>query len=479
MASLGSLPFDLKMLILEHTSSTKDQTSLSRTCKSFYGVTKTQYWDSIRLSAYRKDTINDLTAELHGLWKIRRLKAEKTTQELLDIRNEFQKLEALPDYDSEEISWEKINELVSLRKTIRWFTIHFFKHHLSLQSTSLGRHHEPAPSLTELARVDNAFCTLWMWMEASYETHTIQSWDYGVFQLVSGWALVGRYPPGPACTESIHAALRFLQSTLAPMIEKYAVSLDPARLVQTSQSQPLECPTCYISNGVSSFILINSGLDGARKILESPPYEQLAISAQHFEATEEIYYTRRAAITQYMDDVISSCWGASSTCLYLSSRLLWRPQENGTKYYFSFEPWYHPDETGLDSSAVFWDDERLRRWGYQTPSDILTSTADADFLLREFRSGSRDQACGVCRAEWKCQSRYDKVHEAACLSLGRRLQLLAPMFNTHIAQARIPHGDRKDRRGGKIRSYLRAKRGEFGSRIKKVFSRFFQYKMVS
>ncbi|KAF3913035.1 hypothetical protein ABW21_db0204585 [Orbilia brochopaga] len=308
------LPLDVKIELLKHASP-KDQASLTLTCKSFYEISKTAYWHSIRLAAFHNAIPSCITRELIGLWRLRKLKAEKTTDELLCAWSAEQRMR-LPRYESFLGTQEWLDELASLQDLVHWFTMRLFesrrKQQLSVNNP------KPPPTSEQVSDIYSSFCILWMWMEACYDARRTRYWGHSVAQLVFQWALLDldRYPSARLHKWfTLRKALNFLLSELGPLIKFQIWRIPDAdgELEPTNKEtfRPWvaeckkcnQCTECYRSLGPAHLFLTKFGFDGAKSLLESLDSEEI-ITAQAYKADKKRYQTRSRGEVEWSDQLL-------------------------------------------------------------------------------------------------------------------------------------------------------------------------------
>ncbi|KAK6524458.1 hypothetical protein TWF281_011366 [Arthrobotrys megalospora] len=355
MSPIVELPPELKLEIICHLDSIADLTSVSHTCRSFHDMTKEEYWNTVEKTVFRNETAT-LPPEWNSLSDLRYFKAGKTYRELLGI-NPF-----LIDIDLKQ----DLDGLVDLRKTVRWFTRRFFQQQLK------DKPGEAAPSYTEIARVDGAFCVLWLWMECFYEPTK----RLDVMRGLIGWALGEGYSEYQM-THGTHlgtllACYFFLMSQLEHLGRLLALRKSRDDLEQLSGLCP--CLDQYFSIGIPNMLLISEGLDGVKALLEHSLHDQLVGAAPYFdhlvETADDIYspifdWENTAS---YFITEINNFWSPSLSSPELSSRPLWNLPPHMRIYRHYAPPWQQPK--GFQHMATFWDDERLSRWGWRPSFDI-------------------------------------------------------------------------------------------------------------
>ncbi|EPS40644.1 hypothetical protein H072_5446 [Dactylellina haptotyla CBS 200.50] len=255
-------------------------------------------------------------------------------------------------------------ELVNLRRTVRWFTIKFFQQQLK------DMPNEAAPSYNEISRVDNAFCVLWLWMEASYEP---TKRGCGIGDLIL--RVIGLddetcdqvYGNNTGTLVVLYIFLTSQLEHLGPLLadEKSEDHLDHL-------ARHTFCLGRYICLGIPNLILIFKGLDGVKRMLESPLDYQLVEAAAYFDHIVETRHDFYAdfgemEIVKHFILMIDELWSLDldgSEQLY--SRPLWKVP--GATYQYYSEPWCQREE--FQYLATFWDDKRLLSWGYRPASEI-------------------------------------------------------------------------------------------------------------
>ncbi|KAJ6263169.1 hypothetical protein Dda_1730 [Drechslerella dactyloides] len=385
MTHFTTIALEMKLQIFKSIDSVKDLSSLYATCSNFYNIRKSGFAKSIALSVFEKETAAGITAELVALAKLRKLKAwrgcdSKTIEEL-----------NAPDLNG--ITWPaddpSLSELVGIRRTVCWFTRQFFEYHLA------KRKQTARPSTDEIARVEDAFCLFWLWIEAA-DDQTQQLSD-SIEQLLCD-ALMSAQPHRKA---SPHSALmltvyHFLLSKLEKLGLSYARTLDTAYV--QSIAEWCNCFTLYLRVGIPSLLLMHFGLDGVTELLRGSPDDRSFAVAKVFDHVK----LRALDAGSWGDDNIGInrlyglLDGYSIGDLELSTRPLWKCP--GRTYNPKVRAWGQLDP--LDYEAIFWDDERLIRWGYHVPLHIIASTRNRkDLARRKFL----ERICTECRPEWKCR----------------------------------------------------------------------------
>ncbi|KAK6525946.1 hypothetical protein TWF281_010988 [Arthrobotrys megalospora] len=374
MTTLNELPCEIKLEIAANLDSTADFIALSQTCSELRSI---KHYKSIRRKVFENETKHRLTPELIALWNVRHFKSQhetlqRTNQGLGTSRVEFQ-----AQTDEQIIS--NLSDIAGLRRVIRWFTVQFFEYNLR------ERPGEDPPTATEISRIDNAFCALWFWMETPYDLlrFTPQSSDTP--------RQLDNLVMGLTCSTS-DAAVRlsvysFLRSQLAAMKQVYqSTNFSPEAVGYLAQVSP--CITRYLNIGVPNMLLMKLGLDGVKKLLTDLEKQhpcQLAPVLAHPTTEERYPYDEEQLITYFTSMINSS--RDSSTTTALGRRPLWKNGHNPS--------W---SQAGIDPKIVFWDDARLRRWGY----NYNVNVGNRGMIGVLWGAGEKRQHCLKCLPEWQC-----------------------------------------------------------------------------
>ncbi|KAF3919425.1 hypothetical protein ABW21_db0208374 [Orbilia brochopaga] len=381
MANFTTIPIELKIKIFEYGDSSEDLASLFATCRVFRGVRESKYADDITRSVFKNETVANKTAELVALAKLRSLKSWRLSN------SDKGALDRLA-IDA------PLSDLLEIRRTICWFTRKFFEHKLA-ESRHANQADISGPSREETSRVENAFCLLWMWIEAADDS--TQGLGVSIQELLEE-AFKGAQQDQKASPHSaiVLTVYHFLISQIKNLGPLYVETLEAEYV--TSIAECCGCFTRYLRLGIPNLLMMRLGLDGLAKLLKEPISHQISAVKDVFDLVQQRTLDSHA----WGDDSEALCrlYGLldrySAADSKLSRRPLWK--SSGKVYNPNRMAWSQPDP--LDYEAVLWDDQRLVRWGYHPAAKIdnsdlyLSGTASETFT---------SNSCTECQPEWECE----------------------------------------------------------------------------
>ncbi|KAK6353997.1 hypothetical protein TWF730_008417 [Orbilia blumenaviensis] len=338
MTSINQLPVELRIEILTHLRSTQDLAAATDSCYGLYALKQLKYWGTVQNLVFDNDTSDHLTGDLLGLWNVRRVKLHlKTSAGSKDC------VKRACDASHEE---PRLSELSELRRTIRSFTVKFLRHHLKGKP-------EEKPTDAEIARVDDAFCTLWLWAEVASDLINFNPSApelSPIFRYISN-----HHEDKPLHASTVLVAYKFLQSQLAYIVKP---------CVNKMSSERMENLSCFC------FCLTRClGLDGLEDFFNILPEKQVDRTRtyldRHFQKSNHYPFCRVDLLGHFFSMIDELCTPPYHS---LGLRPLWK-QHDGTYRIFA-HPW---NQCGLILDAIFWDDERLLKWGYQRPMRLLAN----------------------------------------------------------------------------------------------------------
>ncbi|KAJ6258276.1 hypothetical protein Dda_7196 [Drechslerella dactyloides] len=350
MATFTTLPLELKIEILNHLDSLNDLSSIFNSCSDFYSIQQSKYANSIMSSVFQNDLSVSMSAELVALANLRELKAGKSSSELLAIEFPRGGQQLAPTENS------KLADLVEIRRITGWFALKFFEYQFKKRpQTHPSQSHSSHPSVQEFRRVQDAFCLLWLWIEAAYEP-TRRGLRMRIDSLIEGalHSAQGYEKISPQATVVL-GVYSFLISRLEHLGPLYTQSLDSEEVSSTAKRY--RCFTQYLQMGIPTLLLLRNGLDGVAELLRSPIGDQLSMVADVFESAGPTApahrYCLEGSATLYALLDLYSGWPSSD--IKLSARPLWKTPVK--TYQICRLPWNQQEH--LDYEASFWDDDRL------------------------------------------------------------------------------------------------------------------------
>ncbi|KAK6358945.1 hypothetical protein TWF696_000119 [Orbilia brochopaga] len=296
MTPILGLPVELLLDIFGLLDGPGDLHAVCDTCTKLRAIKTTKPWDGVLQKVYEKETLTTMTAELYGLWAVRKIKASagNSQQKLMDSSIPFhqagykQDQKLLPAYEKDITA--HITEIAKLRRTIRWYTLRYLKQHLKGDGNSLYCENDrklPGSTSCELKDMyDNAFCLVWLWIEASYVS--TKRWSGDIDTMVA-WALAGPFWPGGHNPGFVLNACRFIQEELSAACEAFTEVPVNECLYRRMANGPFGCgstdrltpytnwPLSNMRNILPDVIMIALGVDGVRDMLETPLKQQVAL----------------------------------------------------------------------------------------------------------------------------------------------------------------------------------------------------------
>ncbi|EGX43998.1 hypothetical protein AOL_s00210g159 [Orbilia oligospora ATCC 24927] len=151
-----------------------------------------------------------------------------------------------------------IPQISNIRRTIRWFSLRFIKHHWR------KRPEETPPTATEINRIDNAFCALWLWMEIPYDALNINPYMLETATSIFGTPVDLRCSAQDAAIRlGVYTFLRARITEIGPLRLK---AMDKEVLVDITRISP--CLTRYFKIGVPNIVMMNFGLQGIKNLID-------------------------------------------------------------------------------------------------------------------------------------------------------------------------------------------------------------------
>ncbi|KAK6334793.1 hypothetical protein TWF718_010238 [Orbilia javanica] len=358
--SILDLPLDIKIELLTSLSSVVCLRSILLTCRTFFDVSQTQLWDAI----YRNVLEKEMGVAGQSLVNMRRFKARRTEAELI---------EALPTKEDErpESKDTYLSELLSVRQPVRFFSRLFFRTRFQSRREKLEplvREEDILADMktvteSEYARVDEAYYTLWLYKELNYSVE-LRSLDQ--VATLNNWALRcddGSLKVIPDVGILSHVLRVTSTEIIYPHVQKYNKTLGLIELHAIGEIVEALC--LYEKHGVASILITQLGFDGLQTLLESPEERiQEVISDTYWYPLEATIRGENPpnSITQF-SSIITDCWQYMRPGCQCFKRRAWG-NPNGI-YRENVAPWnQHPP---FDITALVWDDDRLRSWGYFYP----------------------------------------------------------------------------------------------------------------
>ncbi|KAK6513028.1 hypothetical protein TWF506_009190 [Arthrobotrys conoides] len=181
MPNLSTIPIELRIQILSELDNLGDLKAAIESCQQMHVMQECPAnWEYIFTKVVQNDweasSIDvDLERQLISLYK----------WQVRDGIFTGRHAKTLPALEGKEfIGPIGRARLLRLHRVIRWHSRLFLEYHLAARKEAGG------PSQTELARLDSAFCILWIWIEALYPTDL--AIDQVLFIGISSYALEGQ-----------------------------------------------------------------------------------------------------------------------------------------------------------------------------------------------------------------------------------------------------------------------------------------------
>ncbi|KAK6507747.1 hypothetical protein TWF481_006169 [Arthrobotrys musiformis] len=382
---IDKIPLEVQLEIASNLDDTADFIALGQTCRELRSI---RLYKSVRNRFFENETRKKLTPELTGLWNSLRYKSHLFSKR--ENPNTDAAKKAFKPQTKEEMLGS-ISEIAKVRSIIRWFTLKFIKHEWR------HRKEEPSPTATEIERIDNAFCALWFWMETPFEVMRIDPYNFETATSIFS------EPVHLKCSTS-DAGVRlgvynFLRGRIA-RIKEFRLSFHTKEdLNSIATISP--CTTRYFKIGVPNTAMITLGLQGLKKLLTGKRESDLLrlipcvmhpIHRRGYPHDEhQLLHCFTSLIGHYKENSTEE----------LSQRAFWTDPSsiciNGEA------SWVQP---GIDMNAMFWDDERAKRWGYHPAKEHLTKEEiqkrEDLALLKEGQNEVKTQTCTDCEPEWEC-----------------------------------------------------------------------------
>ncbi|KAF3275236.1 hypothetical protein TWF970_006959 [Orbilia oligospora] len=377
--TLTNIPLDIKLEIASSLSSVADFIALSRTCSTFRSI---KSFRAIRTEVFDNETRENLTPELTGLWNSLRFHFQRKLPPSQDPG----------EADSENVTTSNIKfqphgreqmlshipQISNIRRTIRWFSLRFIKHHWR------KRPEETPPTATEINRIDNAFCALWLWMEIPYDALNINPYMLETATSIFGTPVDLRCSAQDAAIRlGVYTFLRARITEIGPLRLK---AMDKEVLVDITRISP--CLTRYFKIGVPNIVMMNFGLQGIKNlIVYRPDQRTLGLVPCLLHPTLMNRYPRDEHQLLHCFTSLINYYRESSTETLRRQRFWKSPEAICVQ---EEAPWVQP---GLDIKIVFWDDERLLKWGYNSATHYLTESELAEKSIswrKEFKGLQKD-----------------------------------------------------------------------------------------
>ncbi|KAK6525353.1 hypothetical protein TWF694_005492 [Orbilia ellipsospora] len=392
-----SIPLDIKILIMKALDNLDHLDALSYSCRSFYSIRSSELWDKIQLFVIRKNT----TPSMNAFLRIRRFKKGKNDSQLVDITPSRR-------HEEDEEPGVYLANRLSIRKTIRWFSKKIFKYYRKDAQDESSERYPIQPSSNEIRRLEDALLEFWFHLETLYEPSFSVAYDYGEPGLayrLKRWALgadkdVCFVQPDVPVQMAIHESI---QALLRPFVWRYRG--ESYECIRPSQSQmEIMCPSEYHKFGMPNNLMIMLGLSGVQEFLESAWRVQISIMNRSHDHAED-YCTGHgigsdgAGLEHFtkLFDELQRKYKAD-----LSSRPLWNGNSQTDKSYvykLDLAPWNQGDD--FEYRMAFWDDQRLKNWGYQLPESIDTTKRKRDDNP-SLREKVKHGVCTDCLPAWGC-----------------------------------------------------------------------------
>ncbi|EWC46292.1 hypothetical protein DRE_04463 [Drechslerella stenobrocha 248] len=366
----NDIALDIKLEILAHINSVGDLRSLMFTCRAFYDISQTYFWEPIYTSVLE----NELGAVGRNLVKLRRFKASKTNQEMETAlpTEADDKPKSIPGY---------LSELIQTRRTVRFYTCRLFEAMLFDQTdvltavTADGSRKFRTPTAasireSEYLRVDQAYYIWWLWGELDRIAMVRTTKDSAILM---EWALWNkdRSLKFPFDLGVLYTVYRVTNCRIIyPYVKRCAVrelslmSLEEKRRLY-NRSEGL---CTFTRETVSTALLRKLGFDGLETLLKGPQGECLDTIRRFYRSPIEPtigvdVYVGHAIL---WSETLTAWWEYTLKRNWEITRPLWK--ESGGIYKWNRAPWNQND--GFDILGVVWDDERLTSWGYKKPVGV-------------------------------------------------------------------------------------------------------------
>ncbi|KAF3921847.1 hypothetical protein AA313_de0207139 [Arthrobotrys entomopaga] len=385
-----SIPLNVKILIMRALDSLDDLDALSHSCQSFYGIRKSELWNKIQLSVVENGTNQNMNA----LLKIRRFKKGKSDDDLIDVQSSQE------DEENEEPGTYLAN-ILEVRNTIRWFSKKLLEYYRKDTQDGSSDRSPIQPSSNEIRRLEDALLEFWFHLETEYDppfaergfTGTLIGWVIGADE-----KLCFLQPDVPVQI-AIHNCI---QALLQPLVWRYRE--ETLESMTYSPMHEINCRSEYHKVGMPNNLMLQLGLNGIQNFLTSPWELQKSMMWRahnyaedyadgHGLGSDGLGLHRFTNLFQ---------WLQTKSRADLSLRPLWKKSDGISEphvYKLSLSPWNQGDD--FDYRMAFWDDQRLKEWGYRLPESIDTSKrmpSESPSLRRTQRHG----ICTDCRPEWRC-----------------------------------------------------------------------------
>ncbi|KAF3222970.1 hypothetical protein TWF192_005180 [Orbilia oligospora] len=388
--TLTNIPLDIKLEIASSLSSVADFIALSRTCSTFRSI---KSFRAIRTEVFDNETRENLTPELIGLWNSLRFHFQRKLPPSQDLGEAdsgnvpTSNIKFQPHGREQMLS--HISQISNIRRTIRWFTLRFIKHHWR------KRPEEKTPTATEISRIDNAFCALWLWMEIPYDALNINPYMLETATFIFGTSVDLRCSaPDAAIRLGVYTFLRARITEIGPLRLK---AMDKEVLVDIARISP--CLTRYFKIGVPNIVMMNFGLQGIKNlIIYRPDQRTLGLVPCLLHPTLMNRYPRDEHQLLHCFTSLINYYRESSTETLRRQRFWKSPEAICVR---EEAPWVQP---GLDIKIVFWDDERLLKWGYNSARHHLTESELAEKSI-SWRKEFKGVNCTGCEPGWDCSHR--------------------------------------------------------------------------
>ncbi|EGX50431.1 hypothetical protein AOL_s00076g195 [Orbilia oligospora ATCC 24927] len=403
--SILDWPLDIKLDFLESLDSIASLRSILLTCHIFFDISQTQLWTPI----YTKVLERDIGVAGQALVKMRRFKSRRTEVELI---------EALPTVEDEKPKSRQLHlsELLSVRKPVRFFSHLFFRTRFENRRKKFKIEARPEDILadmktiteSEYARVDEAYYTLWLYKELNYNVELRSLEQVTAMNNWALWEENGSLRVTPDIGILSHVLRVTSTEIIYPYVQHYnrTLSLEELHAIV----DVIEALCLYEKHGVASMLITRLGFDGLQKVLESSEEQiQKTISDIYWYPVEAAAQgvTPPNSITQF-PSLITDFWRYMEPNYKGDTRRVWK--QPGGIYRTTVAPWnqYPP----FDITALVWDDERLKSWGYYYPIGM-----DLGGSKRAYDMTLEDQMCTEDCSILRCTQRNPE-DEFSCLGCG-------------------------------------------------------------
>ncbi|KAK6334048.1 hypothetical protein TWF696_002552 [Orbilia brochopaga] len=368
------VPLDIKLCILESIETVDSLTSLMLTCHAFYDISQTHLWNSI----LKRTLERDVDPVGRTLVKLLRFKAGKTVEELAT---------ALPTKkdDDHETAPGYLDDLMSTRRTVRFFTKLFFEEMFYEQLTGPWGDIEvtkaeiaalmPTISKSEYARVEKAYYILWLFLELNLDGY-VQSLGQTTThcEIMNKWTIWNE-----DCSARFEVDLGLLyvvhNITDHRLICRYRDSCRrrmKRRTMTGKERHPYDiCPATPLPVSPLEYL----GFKKFEALLRTPLEERRAIvlgltecNWHHPNIEGQNGWVVNGTRLQYF--VLESWWMHMMHSSHMDRRRLWRAPNR--IYRPEVLPWHQDeDHVYFNLMAMMWDNERLAAWGYFRPGNII------------------------------------------------------------------------------------------------------------